>query len=228
MRKQKRRPGLSASRFRPLCESIFLNTDEVTAPAVPPPAKVALHDVEMPEMTIGGKVKPSPKANRKGKVQAASDHGKHDREKMDVRSISWLREDAIKYMPSIQVRSRYIGDTNAPVGDAHLGHFRQRAQPDLCGWYFLSSLLGNNNTNTGSPRWNTVSPGEIERIDIMYGPFSAAYAGNSIGGVINITTRMPEKFELGRMRKRPGRLSISMAQKKPTIPSGIRIYRSSL
>ncbi len=25
-------------------------------------------------------------------------------------------EDAIKYMPSIQVRSRYIGDTNAPVG----------------------------------------------------------------------------------------------------------------
>ena len=61
----------------------------------------------------------------------------------------------------------------------------------------LSSLLGNNNTNTGSPRWNTVSPGEIERIDILYGPFSAAYAGNSIGGVINITTRMPEKFEVG-------------------------------
>lgn len=42
-----------------------------------------------------------------------------------------------------------------------------------------------------------VAPSEIERVDVMYGPFSAAYAGNSIGGVIDITTRMPEKFEAG-------------------------------
>ena len=40
-----------------------------------------------------------------------------------------------------------------------------------------------------------VSPDEIERIDVMYGPFSALYPGNSMGGVLNITTRMPEKFE---------------------------------
>ena len=42
-----------------------------------------------------------------------------------------------------------------------------------------------------------MSPSEIERVDVMYGPFSAAYSGNSIGGVIDITTRMPEKFEAG-------------------------------
>jgi iron complex outermembrane receptor protein len=30
---------------------------------------------------------------------------------------------------------------------------------------------------------------------MMYGPFSSFYAGNSMGGVINIETRMPEKFE---------------------------------
>ena len=29
----------------------------------------------------------------------------------------------------------------------------------------------------------------------MYGPFSAAYAGNSIGAVMEITTRLPEKLE---------------------------------
>ena len=28
----------------------------------------------------------------------------------------------------------------------------------------------------------------VSRIDMLYGPFSAAYAGNSIGGVIEITT----------------------------------------
>lgn len=40
-----------------------------------------------------------------------------------------------------------------------------------------------------------VSPEEIESISMMYGPFSALYAGNSFGGVMSIATRMPEKFE---------------------------------
>ena len=31
---------------------------------------------------------------------------------------------------------------------------------------------------------------------MLYGPFSARYAGNSIGATINITTRMPDQFEL--------------------------------
>ena len=31
----------------------------------------------------------------------------------------------------------------------------------------------------------------------MYGPFSAAYPGNSMGAVVEITTRMPQKFEAG-------------------------------
>ena len=35
-----------------------------------------------------------------------------------------------------------------------------------------------------------------DRIDMLYGPFAARYAGNSIGATINITTRMPDHFEL--------------------------------
>jgi len=42
-----------------------------------------------------------------------------------------------------------------------------------------------------------VAPEEIERIDVMYGPFSAMYPGNSMGAVVEITTRMPDKFEAG-------------------------------
>src|SRR6185436_18436125 len=49
--------------------------------------------------------------------------------------------------------------------------------------------------NIGGPRWGLVAPEEIERIDLMYGPFSAAYAGNSMGAVVEITTRMPERAE---------------------------------
>ncbi|MDB5424645.1 MAG: putative TonB-dependent siderophore receptor, partial [Phenylobacterium sp.] len=58
----------------------------------------------------------------------------------------------------------------------------------------LSALIGNNNANA-SPRWGMVAPEEIDRIEVMYGPFSAAYAGNAIGAVVNITTRRPQSFE---------------------------------
>ena len=40
-----------------------------------------------------------------------------------------------------------------------------------------------------------VTPEEIERVDVMYGPFSAAYPGNSVGAVVEYTTKMPEKLE---------------------------------
>jgi iron complex outermembrane receptor protein len=57
----------------------------------------------------------------------------------------------------------------------------------------LSNLLGN--SFSYPPRWGMVNPEEIQRISMMYGPFSSLYAGNSMGGVINIETRMPERLE---------------------------------
>src|SRR5690606_30905473 len=45
------------------------------------------------------------------------------------------------------------------------------------------------------PRWGLVTPEEIERVDVMYGPFSAAYPGNSVGAVVDYVTRMPRRFE---------------------------------
>ncbi|MFI3184728.1 MAG: TonB-dependent receptor [Methylococcaceae bacterium] len=118
-------------------------------------------------------------------------------EKIDNTINAMTAEDVIKYMPSIQVRRRYIGDTNAPVGWRTSGTSASARGLIYADGILLSSLLGNNNGNTGSPRWNMVSPSEIERVDVMYGPFSAAYAGNSIGGIIDIKTKMPEKFEAG-------------------------------
>ena len=38
-----------------------------------------------------------------------------------------------------------------------------------------------------------VTPEEIERVDVMYGPFSAAYPGGSVGAVVDYQTRMPDK-----------------------------------
>ena len=178
----------------------FMLTDSAHVPARPA-IKLAPHveepQVKLPEMTIGGKVKPLSKQTEKERYRLPQTTESITREKIDSTINLANTEDAIKYMPSIQVRNRYIGDTNAPVGMRTSGTSASARNLIYADGILLSSLLGNNNTNTGSPRWNTVSPGEIERIDIMYGPFSAAYAGNSMGGVINITTRMPDKFEVG-------------------------------
>ncbi len=106
-------------------------------------------------------------------------------------------EDSVKYMPSLVVRRRYVGDTNAPLATRTTGTNSSARTMIYADGVLLSTFLGNNNSNTGSPRWNTVSPSEIERVDFLYGPYSAAYAGNSMGGVLNITTKMPTKFEFG-------------------------------
>ena len=118
------------------------------------------------------------------------------RKKMDDTINIYNTEDAIKYMPSILVRKRYIGDTNAPVQTRTASTSQSARTLIYADGILLSTLLDNSNGNTGSPRFNTVSPEEIERVEMMYGPFSAAYSGNSMGGVMNIVTKMPKKLEI--------------------------------
>ena len=103
-------------------------------------------------------------------------------------------EDTIKYLPSLIVRKRHIGDTQAPLATRTAGLGASARSLIYADGALLSSLIGNNNTSA-SPRWSAVSPQEIARIDVLYGPFSAAYPGNSIGAVVNITTRLPDQLE---------------------------------
>jgi len=103
-------------------------------------------------------------------------------------------EDTLKYLPSLLVRKRHIGDTQAPLATRTSGLGSSARSLIYADGALLSSLIGNNNTSA-SPRWSLVSPQEIARIDVLYGPFSAAYAGNSIGAVVNITTRLPDTLE---------------------------------
>ena len=103
-------------------------------------------------------------------------------------------EDAIKYLPSVFLRKRNYGDTQAVMATRVWGVSSSARSLIFADSVPLTALIANNN-NIGAPRWGLVAPAEIERIDMMYGPFSAAYAGNSMGAVMEITTRLPEKFE---------------------------------
>jgi iron complex outermembrane receptor protein len=102
-------------------------------------------------------------------------------------------EDALKYLPSILVRKRHIGDTQAPIATRTSGVGSSARSLIYADGVLLSALIGNNNS-FASPRWGMVAPEEISRIDVLYGPFAAQYPGNSIGAVIEIATRMPDRF----------------------------------
>ena len=98
----------------------------------------------------------------------------------------------LKYLPSIQVRERFIGDRNGIIATRTIGTLSSAQSMLYADGVLLSNLLGN--SFAFPPRWGMVSPEEIESMSMMYGPFSALYAGNSFGGVISIAPRMPQKF----------------------------------
>lgn len=126
-------------------------------------------------------------------------------------------EDTLKYLPSLVVRKRHIGDTQAPLATRTSGLGSSARSLIYADGALLSALIGNNNTSA-SPRWGMVSPEEIARIDVLYGPFSAAYAGNSIGAVVNITTRLPDRLE-GTVSAGTGVQTFDLYGVKATLPA---------
>ncbi|MEY2953212.1 MAG: hypothetical protein RLZZ401_1299 [Pseudomonadota bacterium] len=106
-------------------------------------------------------------------------------------------EDALKYLPSLLVRKRYVGDYNHAVLSSRASGTGNSARSAVyADGILLSNYLGNGVGGLSfPPRWGLVTPEEVARVDVMYGPFSAAYPGNSVGAVVDYTTRMPTQFE---------------------------------
>lgn len=102
--------------------------------------------------------------------------------------------DVFRYMPDVYVRKVAPGSTNRPMAI--------RANPDsltartlvLMDGIRISDFMAAGNSN--GPKWQAVAPDEIERVDLIYGPFSAALSGNALGGAALITTHYPQKREM--------------------------------
>jgi iron complex outermembrane receptor protein len=95
------------------------------------------------------------------------------------------------------VRKRYIGDYNHAILSSRASGTGNSARSAVyADGILLSNFLGNGVGGLSfPPRWGLVTPEEIERVDVMYGPFSAAYPGNSVGAVVDFVTRMPSMLE---------------------------------
>jgi iron complex outermembrane receptor protein len=102
-------------------------------------------------------------------------------------------EDALRYAPNTVIRKRYVGDRNALLGGRSFGTLQPSRGLVFLDGYLLSNFLG----RFDAPRWNMVTPEALERVDILYGPFSAIHAGNSIGTTVVMTERTPVRLEWG-------------------------------
>jgi iron complex outermembrane receptor protein len=100
--------------------------------------------------------------------------------------------DTIKYLPSILVRKRNYGDNQQVLATRYWGINGSARSLVYADDILLSALINNNNSNA-TPRWGLVAPEQIARVDMLYGPFAAMYPGNSMGGVLLFTTKMPDK-----------------------------------
>ena len=100
---------------------------------------------------------------------------------------------ALLYLPSVHVRERFIGDVNGGLAMRMYGVNSSAETIVYANGLLLSNFL--TNSCCPGPRWGMVSPEEIDRVDVIYGPFSALYPGNSVGGVVLMTTHMPTQFE---------------------------------
>ncbi|MBN9115204.1 MAG: TonB-dependent receptor plug domain-containing protein, partial [Pandoraea sp.] len=101
-------------------------------------------------------------------------------------------EDALRYVPGMAVRRRFIGDLNSTIAVRGTSNSQTARGLVYADGLLLSNFLGN--TWTFAPRWSMVFSEEIDQVDVIYGPFSALYPGNSIGATVLVSTRMPDKF----------------------------------
>lgn len=102
-------------------------------------------------------------------------------------------EDLVKFEPSLVIRRRFIGDSNGTLGIRGSNMFQTSRSMVFADGVPLHYLL--QSRWNGAPRWTMVSASEIAQVEVIYGPFSAEYSGNAMGGVVLIETAIPEERE---------------------------------
>ncbi len=111
--------------------------------------------------------------------------------RQDINAVT--STNTLKYLPSIDLRTRYEGEQNPMIGFRTTSQDTPAQSLIYADGILLSNLLGN--YYFYAPVTQMVTPNEISRVDVIYGPFSALYPGNSYGGIVTFSTRMPDQFE---------------------------------
>ncbi|MGQ9485323.1 MAG: TonB-dependent receptor [Desulfosoma sp.] len=98
-------------------------------------------------------------------------------------------DQTLSHLPGVYVRrGKGLMDT--------LSSISLRGIPDPKRTLVLVDGIALNNPYTGNVKFGGFYPEELERVEVVRGPFSSLYGGYAMGGVVNFITRMPEKREI--------------------------------
>ncbi|MCX7857766.1 MAG: TonB-dependent receptor [Deltaproteobacteria bacterium] len=109
------------------------------------------------------------------------------REEIEIKAPSTV-DEVLNELPGVYVRrGKGLMDT--------LSSITLRGIPDQKRTLILMDGIPLNNSYTGNVRLGGYYPEDLERVEVVKGPFSALYGGYAMGGVVNFITKMPEKRE---------------------------------
>jgi len=108
---------------------------------------------------------------------------KEDMEKRNIQTI----DSAVNLLPGVFNKRAKGLDTTARV--------TLRGIPEQKRTLVLIDGQPMNDAYTGAVMWDSFLPENVERIEVVRGPYSALYGGYAMGGVVNIITKMPEERE---------------------------------
>ncbi|MEW6102242.1 MAG: TonB-dependent receptor [bacterium] len=109
---------------------------------------------------------------------------KKDMEKRNIKAV----DEALNMVPGVySKRTKGLMDSIAKV--------TLRGFPSQDRTLILMDGIPLNDAYSGSVRFAGLAPEDIEKIEVVKGPFSSLYGGYAMGGVVNIITKMPEKRE---------------------------------
>jgi iron complex outermembrane recepter protein len=109
---------------------------------------------------------------------------KQEIENRNIKSV----DEALNMTPGVfNRRGKGLMDT--------LSNVTLRGVPGANRTLILKDGLPMNTAYTADVNWSG-AVGDVERIEVVEGPFSSLYGGNAMAGVVNIITKMPEAREL--------------------------------
>ncbi len=111
------------------------------------------------------------------------------REAIEQRNVSRIT-DALQTVPGLSMGRGENGQSNSFEGGFSLRGMETRRTLVL-----LDGLQPLQSGSSQGVNWLTVFPDDVERVEVVSGPFAALYGSNAMGGVINIISKRPDRDE---------------------------------
>lgn len=137
---------------------------------------------ELPEVVVTATRTETPVENAPASVNVVT------KEKIEIKGPKTI-DEAINDLPGVMVRrGKGLMDTLASIQLRGFGEQKRTL--------VLLDGITLNNAYSGSVKMGGFFPEDLERVEVVKGPFSSLWGGYAMGGVVNFITKMPEKREI--------------------------------